>query len=69
MAREILIGDAVFTKNNTEIYGTVEDVDGNNITVSYNTKCEEDCSCIVNDSTFTDSGDGDCWYLPNWTLD
>jgi len=63
---DIKVNDEVFSKNDSEIYGVVSEVNGTNVVVQYDDGCEEDLECTVKNSMFSKSDD--CWELPNWTL-
>ncbi len=61
------VGDRIFSKNDTEIYGNIKSISGSNVEVSMKVQDDETKIFKLNISKFSRKEDG-MWSFPNWTF-
>ena len=61
------VGDRIFSKNDTEIYGNIKSISGSNVEVSMKVQDDENKTFKLNISKFSRKEDG-MWSFPNWTF-
>jgi len=62
-----VVGDEIFSKNDTEFYAEVTNISGQKVTVTFENECDTQTE-VISITRFIDKCD-DVWEFPNWTFD